>query len=402
MSGVRRPAWGVLAAVLAAGATGAAEEAGPVRWDVPAEVLARGGGLPIPVAAARTGSGGVGVFVFEKDAGLVLHLSRDGRAPWKAVFLPEGVAGDACADGDAIECVTTDFAAKTAAFGAWDPARGTTVRRAEIARDLPSTPMFSRLLAEGRDRFVLLVCERGEVFFLKSGDAGATWSAPLQIAQTRHRDDAVAPALFRIGGVLTVFSVDAEDRLRGQSSDDGGGTWTPRDAPDVATKEDGIPRAVGGAGSGPGFTFIVLTDLGRYLPVSGTPAGRTWHAGAALGRTVVDDLAFLFQARSVAGLSAFAWAEPGEARKVPGGIGLHLSRDGGRRWTDTGADAGCARPGGFPALFLDAAGRITVAFTVPPDPAAGGATHVLVRHSLLAGEAGGAPPADAPWWRGGK
>lgn len=374
------------------------------RWLVPEEVLSakRERGL-IPVDLVRTPAGAMGVFVFEKDAGLALHVSKDGKPPWKVLMLPPGLPGAARADGPIAEVLLTDMDARTAAFARFDLEKAEELSRTPLPGKTTGTPLFSRLEADGKNRFALLVCAGGDVNFASSPDGGTTWTAPVRIARNARHDDSICPPLFRTSRGLVVLHVDESGAVVPLESADGGKTWAASKAVPALDEKDGKPILVAGAGDGRDLHAVFLTSEGRYLHVLSGDEGAHWQKPVLLAVTRLCDTACIFDVRAAGGTVAFVWNEPGKSDLHVRRARLLVSRSAGNSWEESPLAGGLAADSGWPVVRLTPEAGLVAVLSAHPEEGKGGGRFVLVRKAQGIDAPAPAWPADRKvpeWWAG--
>lgn len=374
------------------------------RWLVPEEVIsAKGEREPIPVDVARTRSGATGVFVFEKDAGLTLHVSKDGRPPWKVLMLPLGLPGGTRTEEAVAETLLTDMDARTVAFARFDLEKAEELSRTPFPGKTTGTPLFSRLEADGATRSALVVCEGGDVNFSSSSDAGATWTAPTRIARNARHDDSICPPLYRTSRGLSVLHVDEAGAPAAIESADGGKTWaTSRSAPALAEK-DGKPILVAGAADGRDLHAVFLTSEGRYVHVLSGDEGAHWQKPVLLAVTRLCDTACFFDLRAARGTVTFAWSEPGKGDRHVRRARLLVSRNAGNSWEESPIAGGLAADSGWPVVRLTPEAGVFALLSARPEEGKGGGKFVLLRESQGIDAPAPVWPAGRrvpEWWKG--
>ena len=372
------------------------------RWGLPVEIFETEGNKgPVPVELVRTASGACGVFVFSKSDGLKLYWSKDGLAPWKPLSMPFGLAGDARVDGERVEIVISDFKADSAAFVAFDFRNGQELERHELPGSLPSLPMFSNVVGSGKDRFVLVGCEKGEAMVYASGDGGVTWKGPVQAAACSVRDDAVAAPLFLGSDGLHVVAVVNRGEIRHAVSADRGETWSDGAAITLPEKY-GPPVHAAGAQSGRNFHVVFLTLIGDYVHVGSDNEGKTWGKPVVVARGKgVNDLARIFHVDAEGSAVAFCVSESGKSKMYAKKARVYLSGDGGMSWVRTPVGKGVSGDSGRAAIFLGDGGEAWATVAVSPGEGIEGSHYVLFRRLLPAGAAPEELPEGAPappWW----
>lgn len=392
----------LLFALLACALVHAAEV--PRTWGLPSEVFkSKSSKMPIPLEVVRSPSGAVGVFAFSKDDKLAFATSKDGRAPWKTLTLPIGVTGGTRVAGTRVEAIVTDFEAQKAAFVAFDIETCAEVERSALPGKFPSMPMFSSVVANAKDRFALVACERGEVFVSSSEDEGRTWSDPVQAFAEKVEDDAVAPPLFLAADGLHLVAVGKAGTLDHLVSADRGKTWAPGAAPDLGKDVKGVLAA--GAQSGKGFHVVCLAESGAYVHVGSADDGKTWTKPVAVAKTDGrKDAARIFNVRAAGDVVAFCCSDPGERGVSTTAGHVFLSHDAGATWSESPVTEGIDGKCGFPVVTLAGNGDAWAVFGRGPGNGVG-KNFVLFRRLLDAD----APREEIPegaevpeWWKGGK
>jgi hypothetical protein len=394
----RRPLFACLYAVLAA--IPALAEA-PAGWIYPVEAMAaKGDRMPWPVEVVRGSSGGVGVFVFEREIGLTLRLSKDGRAPWKVLLLPNGPAGEPVVEGDRVEIPLADADDKSVSVAAFDLAEGKDLSRLRIPGEMKKPPSFSRLEARGADRFLLVSTAQGELFYSQTEEAGKKWR-PLAVAgrTAASGDSCCPPLLVAEGGVHLVF-VGEDFRLAHKVADPAGASW--KDAGEIPrpAAEHGDPLLVAGAQNGNQFHLAVLTDKYRFLYNWSDDAGAHWAvwtvAASPMKSTIGSfDIAATFRLKARGKTAVLNWTERGEHEGDPWTCRFLVSRTSGGRWEDLSPASGIRGSTGLAAAYIGEDGGITSAFAAAPKISTG-TRYVLVRQALKGADPGEIPTAE--WW----
>jgi hypothetical protein len=396
--GLSRTPMRVTLACVAVASLAAAGE--PARaWRRPVEVLAGKGDREfIPVAVARGESGATGVFVLEKDVGLALHVSKNGRTPWKALFLPHGLVGDVRISGDVAETVMTDFDARNAWFAKFDLAQARELSRVEIPGKLGRSPLLSTLHSDGDARVAVLFCEASPLFCASSADGGKTWSPWAEIGRPARGDESVAPPLFADGAALRTVFVAEGGAVARLATADRGATWTREEGAFEFGKEDGLPILCAGAADGRARHLVFFTSAERYVHFHSADAGRTWRNGRVAAACRGGDLACIFRVRAAAGRVALAFTETDAGKRFPKIARMVTSLDAGKTWEEEALAAGVTADTGLPCFDMDASGSVLAVFLRQPEFGKAGGKYVLLREFGEKREEGKEEAAE--WWGG--
>lgn len=382
--------------MLAAAPAGA--EASPA-WGAPAEVLQAkdSSRLPWPVETVRGASGAVGVFVFEPDAGLTLRISKDGRAPWKVLLLPNGPAGEPLVSGDRVEVLVADRDAKTLALATFDLAAGKELSRARLPGIFKEAPAFSRLAARGTQRYALAATPEGDVWFWQTDVSGASWGAPSAFGRTSARADACCPPLFACeDGPHVVFAGEGGKLYHRVAAPDGT-SWKDLESVPNPKLEHGIPGLVAGGQEGRHFHVVAFTDKFRFLYAASEDAGAHWTPWTVLASPLrtelsIFDVGATFRFKVNGRTLAFTWTGRGENDKDPFECHFLVSRTRGGKWEGFNPAANVKGSTGLAAPFIADDGAITAAFAAAPGVLTG-TRYVLVRSTAFAGD-----EPKAEWW----
>ena len=393
---MRIVARGLVALVAACGVVGAQDglDAGPPaarRWLLPEQVTtsaARRG--PFPMSVYRTAAGTAGIFLFDRDRGLELAVRREDGS-WASRAMPPGLVGDVLLTEHGAEVLLSDLAEPGVRHLAFDAVSGEVRADVRLSGVLPSSAMTSRLLGDARERYALIACERGQLLFAKSEDAGASWSDLRVLARREHADDGSCPPLFRSSrGLHVVFASNGE--LVQLRSEDGGESW----AGDVSPGSRGA-RQVAGAQVGDALHLVARGSRG-FVHVVSRDAGETWQEGAALGEVRRGDLSNFFGLFATGETLAFGYTEAGRSDLHARRAHLVVSHDGGRAWSEAPLTEGLATDSGLPTPWVESDGGLLVAFSAGPPEGERGRSYVLARAFGL-GELEWPDGQDAPrWW----
>lgn len=393
----RRPLQACLYAALAA-IPAAADP--PPAWDYPVEAMAaKGERMPWPVEVVRGASGGVGVFVFEREAGLTLRHSKDGKAPWKVVLLPNGPAGEPVVDGDRVEIPLADEDDKSVSIAAFDLAEGKDLSRTLVPGALPRLPSFSRLAARGAERFLVVATPSGDVFFAQTENEGKKWHALALAGRTAARGDSCCPPLLVADDGPHLVFVAEGGKLAHRVADADGTAWKDGAAVPPPAAEQGVPVVLAGAQNGNQFHVVVLTDKSRFLYNWSDDAGAHWAAWSVAAAPAKEslgsfDVAATFRLKARGKTAVLSWTERGERDGDPYGCRFLVTRTSGSRWEDFSPAAGIRGSSGLASAFVSEDGNLTAAFAAAPDVTTG-TRYVLVRQTTR-GKPGDIPQAD--WW----
>ncbi|MCE9580993.1 MAG: hypothetical protein K8T20_00600 [Planctomycetes bacterium] len=385
----------LLAALSAIPAAGEASS-----WAFPAEAMsATSERLPCPVEVVRGESGAVGVFVFERDGGLTLRISKDGRAPWKVLLLPNGPAGEPVVEGDRVQVLLADADDKSVSLGVFDLVAQKDLSRVRIPGKLPGIPSFSRLAAQGPARFATVALESGELLYSRSADGGKSWSAFESVAKLAARGDACCPPLLVADDGVHLYFAASGGKLAHRVSNDGA-AWKDGVAPPALPEEHGVPGAVTGTQVGKQFHLVVLTSKLRYLYNWSDDRGAHWGAWSVLAAPSSEvlgsfDLAATFRLKARGKTMAFTWTERGPKEGDPLHCRFLVSRTSGAKWENSSPAAGVKGSTGLATAYIGANGELTAAFAAAPGVRSG------PRYVLVAGEGkGGGESGEEKkeWW----
>lgn len=369
-------------------------------WGHPAEVMsAKGERMPWPVEVVRGASGGVGVFVFEREVGLTMRWSKDGRAPWKVLLLPNGAAGEPVTEGDRVEIPLADEDARTVSVAAFDLAEGKELSRTAIPGALPRLPSFSRLAAGGTGRHLLLTTAAGELFHSRAEGDGTGWRAWAPAGRTAARGESSCPPLLVAeDGAHTMF-VGEGGKLAHRVAD-AQGAWKDGAEVPQPDAEHGVPLTVAGAQNGSQFHLVLLTARPRFLYTWSDDGGAHWAKWTVAAAPPKDalgtfDVAASFRLKCRGRVALLAWTERGEREADPFAVRALVSRTSGSKWEEFSPGAGLRGSSGLPAVFIGEDGGITAAVACAPGVRSG-ARYVLVRGTRAGPDAGN--PPEAEWW----
>ncbi|MEK7467876.1 MAG: hypothetical protein AAB074_10720 [Planctomycetota bacterium] len=394
----RRPLFACLYAVLSA--IEASAEA-PVGWVYPAEAMAaKGDRMPWPVEVVRGPSGAVGVFVFERGAGLTFRVSADGRAPWKVILLPNGPAGEPVVEGDRVEIPLADEDDKSISIAAFDLAAGKDLSRTRIAGTLKGLPSFSRLAARGADRYLAMSTSSGEIFYSQTEDSGKKWRALSAAGRTVARGDSCCPPLLVADDGPHLVFVGEYNKLVHRIASAEGSAWTDAPAVPAPAPEQGDPVAITGAQNGNQFHLVLLTSKFRFLYNWSDDAGAHWAVWTVAAAPPKDslasfDIAATFRLKARGKNAVFTWTERGEREGDPYYCRFLVSRTSGGKWEDFSPASGVRGSSGLAAAFIGEDGGITAAVAAAPKVTTG-TRYVLVRQAVKGADPGEIPSAE--WW----
>ncbi|KAF0246420.1 MAG: hypothetical protein FD180_684 [Planctomycetota bacterium] len=394
----RRPLFACLYVTLAA--IPAFGEA-PPGWVYPSEAMAaKGDRMPWPVEVVRVASGGVGVFVFEREVGLTLRWSKDGRAPWKVILLPNGPAGEPVVEGDRVEIPLADEDDKSISVAVFDLAQGKDLSRTRIPGELKRPASFSRLVAREADRFLAWSTAPGDIFFSQTEDGGKKWR-PLAVAgRTAARGDSCCPPLLIAADGPHLFFVGDDDKISHKVADPAGVAWKDAAAVPLPAPEQGLPALLAGAQSGSQFHLVLLTGKFRSLYTWSDDAGAhwaPWTVAASPSQDVLGsfDVAATFRLKARGKSAVLCWTERGKREGDPYLCRMLASHTSGGKWSDFSPVAGIRGSSGLAAAYLGEDGGITAAFATAPNVTTG-TRYVLVRQALKGADPGEIPTAE--WW----
>ncbi len=388
----RRPLLSCLYAILAALPASADP---PPAWDHPVEAMAaKGDRMPWPVEVVRGASGGVGVFVFEREVGLTLRISKDGRAPWKVLLLPNGPAGEPVVEGDRVEIPLADEDDKSVSIAAFDLAEGKDLSRTPVPGALPRNPSFSRLAARGPERFLVVAMPSGDIYFSQTESEGKKWHALAPAGRTAARGDSCCPPLL-LGddGPHLLYAAEG-GKLAHRVADADGANWKDGAAVPLPAKEQGAPVVLTGAQNGNQFHLVVLTDKSRFLYNWSDDAGAHWATWNVAAAPALDslgsfDVAATFRLKARGKTAVLSWTERGEREGDPYFCRFLVTRTSGSKWESFSPASNIRGSSGLSAAYVSDDGGITAALAAAPGITTG-TRYVLVRQTRRG------PPGDPP------
>jgi len=394
----RRPLFACLCVTLAA--IPALGEGSP-GWVYPSEAMAANGDrMPWPIEVVLGASSGVGVFVFEHEVGLTLRWSKDGRAPWKVILLPNGPAGEPVVEGDRVEIPLADEDDKSISLAVFDLAQGKDLSRTRIPGELKRPATFSRLVARGADRFLAVSTAPGDIFFTQTEDGGKKWRALAVAGRTAARGDSCCPPLLIAADGPHLFFVGEDDKIAHKVADAAGAVWKDAAAVPLPVPEQGVPTLVAGAQNGNQFHLVLLTGKSRFLYSWSDDAGAHWAPWTVAASPTKEalgsfDLAATFRLKARGKTAVLSWTERGESDGDPYSCRLLASHTSGGKWEDFGPVAGIRGSSGLAAAYIGEDGGITAAFAAAPKVTTG-TRYVLVRQARKGADPGEIPTAE--WW----
>lgn len=394
----RRPLLACLYVTMAAIPAFAEAAAG---WVYPAEAMAaKGDRMPWPVEVVRGASGGVGVFVFERDIGLTLRWSKDGRTAWKVLLLPNGPAGEPVVEGDRVEIPLSDEDDKSVSVAAFDLAEGKDLSRTRIPGELKRLPSFSRLSAREAERYLVVMSPTGEIHFSQAAGDAKKW-LPLSVAgRTRTRADACCPPLLIAADGPHLLFVGEDDKIAHRIADAAGTIWSDGPAVPLSAPEHGTAAVITGAQNGNQFHLVLMTSKFRFLYNWSDDAGAHWATWTVAASPSKDslasfDLAATFRLKARGKTAVLTWTERGERDGDPYLCRFLVSRTSGSKWEDFSPTAGLRGSSGLASAFIGEDGGITAAIAVAPKVTTG-TRYVLVRQAIKGAAPGEIPSAE--WW----
>ena len=373
----------------------------PVGWVYPVEAMAaKGDRMPWPVEVVRGSSGGVGVFVFERDAGLTMRWSNDGRAPWRVILIPNGPAGEPVVEGDRLEIPLADVDDKSISVAAFDLAEGKDLSRTRIPGGLKEPPSFSRLVARGADRFLVLSTPSGDLFCSRTEEGGKKWRALAAAGRTAARGDSCCPPLLIAADGPHLIFVGEDDKLAHKVANADGAVWKDSAVVPVPAPEQGVPVAVTGAQNGNQFHLVLLTNKSRFLYNWSDDAGAHWAVWTVAASPMKDslgsfDIAATFRLKARGKNAVLTWTERGVREGDPFFCRFLVSRTSGGKWEDFSPASGVQGSSGLAAAFIGEDGGITAAIAAAPKVTTG-TRYVLVRQAVKGADPGEIPSAE--WW----
>lgn len=210
--------------------------------------------------------------------------------------------------------------------------------KGRITKDLWHNGSLDLALAPGGIVYTAWTEYEGTLWFRRSTDGGKTFAEPLKIQDT---SPARAPSLAATGDTVHLAWTDGDIQV--VTSTNGGRSF---DAPRSVTGTTGYtdaPKLALGLG---GTLHLVYAENSRVMHARSTDGARTFEPARTISRPGTG-----FPSLGVDGANGVYVAFelfPDGTRRRPRGLGITLSRDGGRTFAAPGTVPGSAAPAGAP------------------------------------------------------